>query len=514
MLAKVFSSAVFGIDAFLVEVEVDIMSGLPTFATVGLPETAVKESKERVKSAIKNSGYAFPDDRITVNLAPANIKKEGTGFDLPMALGILSATGVISQRVLSRYLILGELSLDGRVKPVNGSLPMAIAAQAASYEGIIVPYQNRQEAAVVKGISVYPAKDLARVVDLLRGDTMIPPEKADLSAMFHRRSDGEGNFSEVLGQEHVKRALEIAAAGGHNAVLTGPPGSGKTMLARRLPGILPPLTFAEAIETTKIFSVAGLLNQHQAMVTSRPFRAPHHTISDAGLIGGGHIPRPGEVSLAHNGVLFLDELAEYKKHVLEVLRQPLEDEQVTIARAATTLTYPSRFMLVAAMNPCPCGYLTDTKHECRCTIHQIRRYRAKISGPLLDRIDIHVEVPAVPYKDLMGEVASESSATIRRRVGAARKHQSGRFSRSSIYSNAQMGSRHIRKYCRIDSASCRLLETAVDTLGLSARAYNRILKIARTIADLDHKPDIHADHISEAIQYRTMDRTKSRLNSF
>jgi len=509
MLAKVYSGAVLGIDAFLVEVEVDIMSGLPTFVTVGLPETAVKESKERVKSAIKNSGYAFPDDRITVNLAPANIKKEGTGFDLPIALGILSATGIISQSTLSRYLILGELSLDGRVKPVNGSLPMAIAAHAAQYKGIIVPYENRQEASVVRGISVYPAKDLPRVVDFLRGDTPILPEKPDLASIFAQRSNGEGNFSEVLGQEHVKRALEVAAAGGHNAVLVGPPGSGKTMLARRLPGILPPLTFAEAIETTKIFSVAGLLNQHQAMVTSRPFRSPHHTISDAGLIGGGHIPRPGEVSLAHNGVLFLDELAEYKKHVLEVLRQPLEDEKVTIARAATTLTYPSRFMLVAAMNPCPCGYLTDSKHECRCTIHQIRRYRSKMSGPLLDRIDIHVEVPAVPYKDLMGEVASESSEEISRRVSAARRIQSRRFGQSNIYCNAQMGSRHIRKHCRIDSASCALLESAVDKLGLSARAYNRILKIARTIADLDRKADIHPDHISEAIQYRSMDRTKT-----
>ncbi|CAB5087070.1 AAA+ ATPase superfamily protein YifB/ComM, associated with DNA recombination [Olavius algarvensis associated proteobacterium Delta 3] len=514
MLAKAFSSAVLGIDAFLVEVEVDIMSGLPAFATVGLPEAAVKESKDRVKSAIKNSGYTFPDDRITVNLAPANIKKEGTGFDLPIALGILSATGVVSQQTLSRFLVLGELSLDGRIKPVNGSLPMALAARGASYRGIIVPYGNRQEAAVVRGISVYPAKDLPRVVDFLRGEMTILPEKSDLAARLVHRPVGDGDFSEVLGQEHVKRALEIAAAGGHNAVLIGPPGSGKTMLARRLPGILPPLTFAEAIETTKIFSVAGLMDEHQAMVTYRPFRAPHHTISDAGLIGGGHIPRPGEVSLAHNGVLFLDELAEYKKHVLEVLRQPLEDEKVTIARAATTLTYPSRFMLIAAMNPCPCGYLTDAKHECRCTLQQIRRYRAKISGPLLDRIDIHVEVPAVPYKDLMGGIASETSEVIARRVGAARQIQSRRFRHSNIYCNAQMGSRHVRRHCRIDGVSCGLLESAVDKLGLSARAYNWILKIARTIADLDHSKDIHAEHISEAIQYRSMDRSKSLLNRF
>jgi magnesium chelatase family protein len=351
VLAKILSSAVFGIDAFPVEVEVDITSGLPSFTTVGLPETAVRESKERVKSAIGNSGYNFPTDRITVNLAPANIKKEGTGFDLPMALGILAATGVISQRLVSQYLILGELSLDGRVKPVNGSLPMALAAKEAGYSGIIVPHDNKKEAAVVREISVYPAKTLSHVVEFLRGFTRIHPEVTDLGEIFQVSDTLDVDYAEVKGQEHVKRALEVSAAGGHNLMMIGPPGSGKTMLARRIPTILPPITLEEAIETTKIYSVTGMLPRDKALITRRPFRAPHHTISDAGLIGGGHIPRPGEVSLAHNGVLFLDEMPEYKKHVLEVLRQPLEDLWVTISRAASTITYPSSFMLIAAMNP-------------------------------------------------------------------------------------------------------------------------------------------------------------------
>ncbi len=406
MLAKVLSSAVIGIDAYLVEVEVDISPGLPTFTTVGLPEAAVKESRERVRSAINNSGYMFPDDRITVNLAPANIKKEGTGFDLPMALGILGATRLISQELISQYLILGELSLDGRIKPVNGSLPMAIAAKEAGYSGILVPYDNGREASVVEGISVLPVTTLSQVIDFFRGFTKIEPQKTDISAIFEDDTwHDEVKFSEVMGQEHVKRALEVAAAGGHNLIMIGPPGSGKTMLAKRIPSILPPITFDEAIETTKIFSVVGMLDKDQALITKRPFRSPHHTISDAGLIGGGHIPRPGEVSLAHNGVLFLDELSEFKKNVLEVLRQPVEDMKVTISRAASTITYPSSFMLIAAMNPCPCGYYSDPKHECSCTHQQIIRYRSKISGPLLDRIDIHVEVPAVPYKELMGKLS-------------------------------------------------------------------------------------------------------------
>ena len=508
MLAKVLSSAVIGIDAYFVEVEVDITSGLPTFTTVGLPEASVKESKERVKSAINNSGYSFPDDRIKVNLAPASIKKEGTGFDLPIAVGILSATGIVPQNIIDKYLVLGELSLDGRIKPVNGSLPMALAAKKDGYEGIVVPYDNRREASVVQDLPVFSVKTLHQVVDFFCGFTQIKPEKTDLSAIFKRNIKSEVDFSEVKGQEHVKRAMEVAASGGHNLIMVGPPGSGKTMLARRLPTILPKITFDEAIETTKIFSVVGMLEKNQALITERTFRSPHHTISDAGLIGGGHIPKPGEVSLAHNGVLFLDELSEYKKHVLEVLRQPLEDLQVTISRAASTITYPSSFMLIAAMNPCPCGYLSDPKHECRCTYNQIYKYRSKISGPLLDRIDIHVEVPAVPYKDLMEDSDAEPSVEIRKRVELARVIQSDRFARTKIYCNAQMSSRHIKKYCIIDEPSADLLESAIDKLGLSARAYNRILKIARTIADLEEKTDIQVDHISEAIQYRNLDRKK------
>ena len=498
-----------GVDAFFVEVEVDISSGLPSFTTVGLPETSVKESRERVKSAIKNSGYRFPDDRITVNLAPADIKKDGTAFDLPVAMAILAATRTIPPSTLEKFIFIGELSLDGRVKPVKGTLTMAIEAKKEGYLSIVVPYENRKEAAVVEGLSVYPARTLSQVVGFLGGFTEIKRETADIKSMFQTSHRFDNDFSHIAGQEHVKRAMEISAAGSHNVLMSGPPGSGKTMIAKSFASILPPLTFHEALETTKIFSITGMLEKNQALVTQRPFRAPHHTISDAGLIGGGQRPKPGEVSLAHNGVLFLDELPEFKKHVLEVLRQPLEDRQVTISRAVSSLTYPASFTLIAAMNPCPCGYFSDPSHECRCTYAQVQKYRSKISGPLLDRIDIQVEVPAVSFREIKQNVAGETSDSIRERVIKARNIQIARLKGSGIYNNAQMNSRQLKQFCPLDSKALALLETAIEKLGMSARAYNRVIKISRTIADLEGLENISASHISEAIQYRNMDRKEA-----
>jgi len=505
MLAKILSSAVIGIDAYIVEVEVDISQGLPSFATVGLPEGAVRESKDRVKAAIKNSGYHFPADRITVNLAPADIKKEGSAFDLPMALGILAATGLLKKSSYADYLFVGELALDGLIRPVKGALPMAITAKELGFKGLYLPLENAPEAAVVDGLDIHPARSLPQVVESLLNIKKISTFTVKIKDLF-QYPDADIDFKDVRGQENAKRAMEISAAGGHNLIMIGPPGSGKTMLARRLPTILPPLSFNESLETSKIYSVMGLMPKGYGLITVRPFRCPHHTISDAGLIGGGQNPKPGEVSTAHNGILFLDELPEFKKNVLEVLRQPMEDGHVTISRANSAVTYPSDFVLVAAMNPCPCGFLGDPKRECRCTFLQIQRYRARISGPLMDRIDLHIEVPSVPYKELSEIGNGASSADILERVMRAREIQSERFRNAKIHTNSAMNSRQINKYCQIDLESGRMLEKAMERFGLSARAHARILKIARTIADIEGSGQIESSHVAEAIQYRTLDR--------
>ena len=508
MLGKVLTATPIGVEARLVEVETHSTGGLPHFNIVGLPDQAVKESQVRVKSALANSGYRWGNQRAIVSLSPAGLRKEGGGFDLPIALSILAAQKILKSNHLDKFLFAGELGLDGSLKPAPGALIFALLARDKGLEGIIVPASNAREASVVEGLKVYPGRHLGQLVEFLNDQAELPRVSSPLQELFQKGAESELDLSEVRGQESAKRALEVAAAGGHNLLMLGPPGSGKTMLAQRLPGILPPLSLDEALEVTRVYSILGLLTNDLPLIIIRPFRSPHHTVSDAGMVGGGTYPKPGEISLAHNGVLFLDELPEFRKNVLEALRQPMESGTVRITRAQGSIAFPASFMMVAAMNPCPCGYLADSHHICRCTPRQVHNYRSKISGPLLDRIDIQIEVPSVRYRELSGETSGEKSGQVRARVNAARAVQMERFKKSRIHCNAQMSSRQVSKFCPIDEHGHRILENAVDRMGISARGWSRIIKVARTIADLENSEPILSRHLSEALSYRVLDRSQ------